>query len=136
MIWEKPPDTIANRYPSRRSVRTSVRAPGASTMASYTSSSACAGTPARSATRDRSDSSKSISPRIAASVTARDLGLAPGMGGQHLDHLALDEGGVHVHHDQADAAAQQVGGLHGDVDALAGGLRGEHGAQRARCRCH
>ena len=58
-----------------------------------------------------------------------DLGLAAGVRGEHLDHLALDQGGVDVHHDQPHAAAQQVGGLDGDVDALAGGL-----ARRAAAR--
>ena len=49
--------------------------------------------------------------------------------GQHLDDLALDQRGVDVHDDQPHAAALQVGGLDGDVDALRGGLRRQGGAQ-------
>ena len=58
-----------------------------------------------------------------------DLLLAAGVGREHLDHLALDQRGVDVHHDQAHAVAQQGGGLHGDVEALGGGLGGQHRAQ-------
>ena len=51
------------------------------------------------------------------------------MGGEHLDDLALDQRRVDVHHDQAHAATQQVGGLDGDVDALVGRLPGQDVAQ-------
>ena len=77
----------------------------------------------------RSDSSKSSSPRIARSVTAADLGAVPAVGGQQLDHLALDQRGVDVHHDQPHRAAQQARGLDRDVDALRGGLEREQRAQ-------
>ena len=61
-----------------------------------------------------------------------DLRLVPGMGGQHLDDLALDQGRVDVEHDQPHPAAQQVGRLHRDVDPLGGGLGGQPGAQHVR----
>ena len=53
---------------------------------------------------------------------AGDLDLLAGVGGEHLDDLALDEGGVDVHHDQPDAAAVQGVALDGEVDALLDGL--------------
>ena len=52
------------------------------------------------------------------SVTRGDLAYAAGVGGEHLDHLALHQRRVDVHHDQPHAAAQQVGRLDGDVDRL------------------
>ena len=61
-------------------------------------------------------------------ATHRGLGdhghlvLQAGVRGQHLDDLALDEGGVHVEDDQAHAVAAQVGRLDGDVEALGGRL--------------
>ena len=55
-------------------------------------------------------------------MTRGDLVGAAGVRGEHLDDLALDQRGVDVHHDQPHAAAEQVRGLDGDVDALAGGL--------------
>ena len=58
-----------------------------------------------------------------------DLGLAARVGGDHLDDLALDEGGVDVHDDEPHRAPQQAGRLYGDVDALGGGLDGEQRAQ-------
>ena len=59
-------------------MRTSVRAPGARTSASYTSSSADAGMPFEQRdARSRSDSSKSSSPRIARSVTAATSAWCP-----------------------------------------------------------
>ena len=64
----------------------------------------------------------------------RDLGLAAGVRGDHLDDLALDQRGVDVHHDEPHAAAQQVGGLDRDVDALPGGLGGQLRAQRVGSR--
>ena len=62
----------------------------------------------------------------------RDLGLDARVRREHLDHLALDEGGVHVEHDQAHAPAQQVDRLDGDVDALGGGLEGQRAPQPLR----
>ena len=47
-----------------------------------------------------------------------DLCLLAGVRGDHLDDLALDQGGVDVHHDQPDAAPVQGVALHGEVDAL------------------
>ena len=109
-----------------------MRAPGASTSSSYTSSRALASSPSSSATRERRLSSKSSSPRIACVGDPGDLLLAAGARGEHLDHLALDQGGVDVHHDQPHAAAQQVRGLHGDVDPLVRRLAGEDLAKLLR----
>ena len=85
--------------------------------------------PASRATRSRSDSSKSSSPRIARSVTAATSGCVAAVGGQQLDDLALDQGRVDVHHDQPHRAAQQAGRLDRDVDALRGRLEREQGAE-------
>ena len=60
---------------------------------------------------------------------AGDLDLLAGVGGEHLDDLALDEGGVDVHHDQPDAAAVEGVALHGEVDALPDGLDREERSQ-------
>ncbi len=54
-----------------------MRAPGVSSISSATSSSTSAGSPARVATRWCSDSAKSSSPRIAASVMAATASSAP-----------------------------------------------------------
>ena len=72
-----PPDTTPQRKPSRLRVRIVVRAPGVRASSSATSSSTDAGSPRKVATRRRSDSAKSSSPRIAASVTALTSASAP-----------------------------------------------------------
>ncbi len=50
--------------------------------------------------------------------------------GEQFDDLALDEGGVDVHDDEALGAAAEAALLDGDVDLLLGGLGGEGGAER------
>ena len=52
------------------------------------------------------------------SVIAGDLVLAAGVGGEHLDDLALDQRGVDVHHDEALGVAQDAALLDRDVDAV------------------
>ena len=59
----------------------------------------------------------------------RDLGGPPGLGGEQLDHLVLDERRVDVHHDEAPAAAGQAGGGDRDVHPVRGRLGGELAAQ-------
>ena len=59
-----------------------------------------ASSPARASTRRCSDSAKSISPRIAASVTAATSALPTGLGGEHFDDFALDERRVDVEDNQ------------------------------------
>ena len=61
-----------------------------------------------------------------------DLLLVPAVGGHQLDHLALDQRGVDVDHDQAHGASQQARRLDGDVEALRGRLDREQGAQPVR----
>ena len=55
---------------------------------------------------------------------------AAGPGGQQVDHLVLDEGGVHVHHDQPQRAPVQPAALDRHVDPLldrgAGQVLAEH----------
>jgi hypothetical protein len=58
-----------------------------------------------------------------------DLRLAAGLGGQHLDDLALHERRVDVHHDEPAGAAPQGRRLDGDVDGLLHGLGRQLGAQ-------
>ncbi len=58
-----------------------------------------------------------------------DLVLHAGVCGKHLDHLALDEGGVDIEHDQPLRATGETGAFHGDVDLEAGGQLGEPGPQ-------
>src|SRR5690606_14816215 len=58
-----------------------------------------------------------------------DLVETAGVGGQQLDDLAADEGGVDVHDDEPLGPAGQAGALDGDVDLLGGGLGGERDAQ-------
>ena len=58
-----------------------------------------------------------------------DLLQAAGPLGEHLDDLALDQGGVDVHDDQPQPVTQQVGRLHGDVDLVAGRLLGQQQPQ-------
>lgn len=69
VIAVNPPLTTATAYPRRLRVRTSVRPPGVSRTRPRTASTELTGRPASSATRARSDASKSSSPAIAASVT-------------------------------------------------------------------
>ena len=71
--------------------------------------STSASSPRRSATRRRSEVSKSSSPRIADSVIAATSSPTPACGRQGVDHLALDEGRVDVHHDQPAPVPQQPG---------------------------
>ena len=111
-----------------------VRAPGASTISSYTSSSA----DAVDALEQRDPGAQRL---LEVELAAHrrlgdlgDLGLAAGVRGEHLDHLALDQRGVDVHDDQPHAPAQQVGRLDGDVDALPGGLGREHACAAPRGR--
>ena len=47
------------------------------------------------------------------------------MRGQHLDHFALDQGGVDVHDDQALGTTVKAGRLNRDVVADAGRLGGQ-----------
>ena len=117
MTWRKPPETTPQWKPSRRSVRMVVRAPGVSSISPPTSSMTDASRPASVATRWCSDWAKSISPRIAASVTARTLSSTPGVGGEHLDDLALDQRRVDVEDDQPLRAPGQTGAFDGDVHA-------------------
>ena len=72
------------------------------------------------ATRARSDSAKSSSPRIAAAVICFDLRPGSGVVGEHLDHLAGDQGGVDVEDDQPLGPAVETRPLDGDVDAGSG----------------
>ena len=58
-----------------------------------------------------------------------DLGLRAGVPGQQVDHLVLDQGGVHVHDHQPATAAGQSGRGDGDVDPANGRLECELGAQ-------
>ena len=58
-----------------------------------------------------------------------DLALMPAVGGEELDHLALDQGRVDVHHDQPHRPPEQARRLYGDVHALRRGLEREQGAQ-------
>ena len=60
---------------------------------------------------------------MACSVTAATSGLAAGVGGEQLDDLVLDEGGVDVHDDQAPSAAGEAGGRARDVDSSAAATR-------------
>ena len=62
----------------------------------------------------------------------RDLVLDARVRREHLDHLALDQGRVHVEHDQAHAPTQQGHRLDGDVDALGGRLEGQRAPQPLR----
>ena len=98
-------------------MRTRVRAPGVRRTASRTSSSTDTGRPASVATRACRLCAKSSSPRIADSVTAATSAARPGVLGQQLDDLVLDERGVDVHDDEAAAAAGQPGRGDGDVGA-------------------
>ena len=70
-------------------------APPARTLSTTDASS-----PASSATRACSDCSKSSSPRIAGRRDLGDLVLAARVRREELDHLVLDERGVHVHDHQ------------------------------------
>ena len=47
--------------------------------------------------------------------------------GQHLDDLALNQGGVDVEHDEPFSPSLEAEVLHGDVDALLGAHPGEIG---------
>ena len=99
-------------------MRSVVRAPGVSSICSPTSSSTSAGRPASVATRRCSDSAKSSSPRIAASVTSATAASAPDPGGQHLDDLALDQCRVDVKDDEPLGPSRQAVVLERDVDTL------------------
>lgn len=52
--------------------------------------------------------------------------------GEHLDHLALDQGRVDVHHDQPLGPPIQTTRLYCDVQALGDTFEREHGAQGVR----
>ena len=134
VIWLKPPLTIANWYPSRFSVRTSVRAPGASSIASYTSSSAEAGSPSSAATRLRSDSAKSSSPRIACSVTSATSSSRPACAAS----ISITSPWIRVESTSITisrlARRYRPTGLYGDVEALPHPFEREHGPQRVGIR--
>ena len=98
-------------------MRIRVRAPGVSRTSLRTLSTTDSSSPASSATRACSDCSKSSSPRIAAAVTSATWSSQPGVRGEELDHLVLDEGGVHVHDDQPLRPPVQPRRDHGDVHA-------------------
>ena len=66
---------------------------------------------------------------MARSVTRGDLVAVTAVRGEQLDHLALDQRRVDVHHDQPHRAAQQAGRLDRDVHALRGRLEREQGAE-------
>ena len=55
----------------------------------------------------------------------RDRRLGPGVRGEHLDDLALDQRGVDVEHDQPLGPPRQAVVLDGDVDALGDGDAGQ-----------
>lgn len=59
-----------------------------------------------------------------------DLVQAPGVPGQQLDDLVLDQRRVDVHHDEALGAAVQAAALHGHVHLLGRRLRGQLRPQR------
>ena len=65
-------------------------------------------------------------------MTAATSRGAAGVLGQHLDHLALDEGRVDVQHDQPLGPPVQAGPLDGDVDAQRRGGQREPGPQLGR----
>ena len=74
--------------------------------------------------------------QLAGHGPARDVGdgcLAPRFSGQQVDHLVLDQGGIHIHDDQAGALPDDVRGLHSHIHA---DLRryGPEGLFQDRCR--
>ena len=83
------------------------------------------------ATRARSESAKSSSPRMAAAVISLHLGPGAGVLGEHLDHLAGDQGRVDVEDDEPLGPSLQPGPFDGDVDP---GGRADLGDGRPQCR--
>ncbi len=115
MTWVKPPDTTPHLKPRRLRVRTVVRAPGVS---------ASGRRPRRGTTRESLEGRDPAVQRLREVDLAAhrglgdlaDLGLAPGVRREHLDDLALDQGGVDVEHDEALGALRDADPLHRDVD--------------------
>ena len=66
---------------------------------------------------------------MAAAVTFGHLGAAAAALGQQVDDLALQQGGVGVHHDQVLGPAVQPGHLDREVDLAAGRLLGQRAPQ-------
>ena len=116
ITWVKPPLTTASSYPSRFSVRTSVRAPGVSSDAVAHGLEVRflqAGEEAHPAAQRVGEVDLS---RHGGLGDRRHLAAAPAAFGQQVDHLALQQGGVGVQDDQVLGPAVQAGRLDREVD--------------------
>ena len=96
-----------------------MRAPGDSSISSYTSSRA----DSRQSCEQRDPLSQGLL-EVEVSVHGLlgdrgDLGGNAGPLSEQVDDLALDERGVDIHHDQAATVPEQADALHGHVDLLA-----------------
>ncbi len=125
MTCPKPPVTTPQWYPSWRSVRIVVRAPGVSWIVSYLredggiQSGECRHTLLKCLGEVDFAAHGS-------GCDLPDLGFGAGFGCEHLDDLALDQCRVDVEHHHLLCPAD---GLDGDVDVFAGGGVGERRAQ-------
>ena len=131
MIRRKPPETTPQRKPSRRSVRSVVRAPGhqfqlvGDLVDDRGGQARQGGHPPLERLREiQLPAHRGLGDR-------RDRSLGARAGGQHLDDLALDQRRIDVEDDEPLGAPFQAVGLECHVDALVAGHPCQRGLQLA-----
>ena len=132
--WVKPPLTTASSYPSRLSVRTSVRAPGASGTALAHRVEVGLLQPGQQPHPPAQRVGEVDLARHGGRGDGGHVGAAAPALGQQVDDLPLQQGRVRVHHDQVLGPPVQARRLHRDVHLSPHRLAGQVAPQRPEIR--